>query len=167
MQTIVSGKRSSVFFNPKNNTYLKTFSPKFSSKIKFFLKFRKYPGENFFYISTRLNKLNIKTVEILNFTKYSVTTNRLEGDILFDYLNKFPENKEIIYRYIELVSKVLNNNLYCGDFNLFNFIVKENELYALDLEDYKPYIFSNKKEAIRRLYSKVDSWIIDEIIKKL
>lgn len=48
METIVSGKRSSVFFNPKDNTYLKTFSPKFSSKLKYFFKFRKYPGENFF-----------------------------------------------------------------------------------------------------------------------
>ena len=43
--------------------------------------------------------------------------------------------------------------IYFGDFNFNNFIVYENELYAIDLEDYRKDFFSiyRKKSLIKRL----------------
>lgn len=165
MITVVDGKRSSVFFDPKNNTYIKTFSPKLKNKIKYFLKLRKYPGENFFYISTLLKNLGIKTVEVVEYSPYRVVTKKLDGVILFDYLKENPNDENIENQYIELVTKVLKSNIYCGDLNLFNFIVSNNELYALDLEDYKYEKIPSRsqEEALRRLEEKVPPHIYKKV----
>lgn len=108
-------------------------------------------------------------MDIVKYSKYYVITKKIEGTILFDYIQQHPNNKNIIYKYIDLVATVLNNNIYCGDLNLFNFIVKDNTLFALDLEDYRhgKFLSKTQDEAIKRLHTKVDSWVIKEIKKKL
>ena len=52
-----------------------------------------------------------------------------------------------------MVSKIINLGIYFGDFNFDNFIVYQNELYAIDLEDYRKDFFSTyrKKSLIKRL----------------
>ena len=52
-----------------------------------------------------------------------------------------------------MVSKIINLGIYFGDFNFDNFIVYQNELYAIDLEDYRKDFFSayRKKSLIKRL----------------
>ena len=52
-----------------------------------------------------------------------------------------------------MVSKIINLGIYFGDFNFDNFIVYQNELYVIDLEDYRKDFFSTyrKKSLIKRL----------------
>ncbi|WP_410209044.1 Mn2+dependent serine/threonine protein kinase [Fusobacterium sp.] len=157
-------KHSEVYFDPDNSVYIKKFNPKFINKIKFFLRFRRYPGENFNYISKELNKIGIKTVKIISYSKYSVTTKKILGIPLDEYLSK-SKDYTILNKYIDLVISLLNHGFYSGDLSYDNFFVNNNEIIALDLEDYKKVLFFKKdtNEAIRRLYGKVDLWVIQKI----
>jgi RIO-like serine/threonine protein kinase len=150
MKTIVNHKRTKVFFDNKKNEYIKIFNPKPKSRLKFFLGFRKYPGENFKYISEVLKKLGINVPKIKFASKYTVVTENIEGELLSEYIKK---DSTIIIKFLDLIVKVLNNNIYFGDFNTTNFIIKNEEIYALDLEDYRKEIFFSRdsNEALIRL----------------
>ncbi|MGL5050378.1 MAG: RIO1 family regulatory kinase/ATPase [Fusobacteriaceae bacterium] len=167
MESIVYHKRSCVFYNRQNHTFVKTFSPKFINRFKFFLRLRRYPGNNFFYISKLLNSLNIKTPEIITYSKYKVITKNLYGESLEKYLENSVENSSIINRYVEIILILLKNNIYSGDLSLDNFFVKNGEIYALDLEDYKHNIyFKNKRvKFLERLKNKIPSNIFNLILE--
>ncbi|MGL5055820.1 MAG: RIO1 family regulatory kinase/ATPase [Fusobacteriaceae bacterium] len=169
MESIVSHKRSCVFYSHQNHTFIKTFSPKFINRFKFFLGLRRYPGNNFFYISNLLNSLNIKTPEIVTYSKYKVITKDLYGESLEKYLENSVETSSIINRYVEIILILLKNDIYSGDLSLDNFFVKNDEIYALDLEDYKHNIcFKNKKnKIIERLKNKIPSSIFNLILEEI
>ncbi|MGL5190340.1 MAG: RIO1 family regulatory kinase/ATPase [Cetobacterium sp.] len=169
MKIIVVHPRSSVFYNSKSDTFIKTFSPKLLNRFKFFINLRLYPGNNFHYICNLLNSLNIKTPKVINYSKYHIETANLRGESLEDFLDKNPNNIEIIKKYIEIILILLKNNIYCGDLSLDNFILKNNEIYALDLEDYKHIKFSkyNRKEFLRRLEEKIPSDIYNLILEEI
>lgn len=172
MKIIVDGKRSKVFYFPQKKSYLKKFYPKFESKIKFFLRLRKYPGLNFKFISEELEKLEIKVPQILSYGKYHVETEEVQGVLLRKFL-EHSIDEMILEKYADCVSKILNSGIYCGDFNFGNFIVDSNEeLVAIDLEDYRKvkYLKRDNQEALRRLkreigegklYSKIESNILN------
>lgn len=168
MKIINKQKRSIVYYDESNQEFIKNFNPKFSNKLKFFLRFRKYPGDNFNFISRELNKLGIFTVKVLKYTHYSVTTKKLDGISLDNYLKLYP-NSNILNDFIILITKLLNNNLYCGDLSYDNFFVVNNQIYAIDLEDYRKVKFFKRdnKEALRRMKGKVDDWVIEEVKKRL
>lgn len=167
MKIISDQKRSIVYFDEDKNLYIKNFKPKFSNRLKYFWRFRKYPGDNFSFISSELKKLNINTVEILSYSHYSVTTKKLYGVPLNEYL-KF-NNNTILYEFISLVVTILKNNIYCGDLSYDNFFVVDDKIFVLDLEDYRKVRFFKRdnSEAIRRMKGKVDDWVIEEIKRKL
>lgn len=154
MKLINRSKYSHVYYNENTDEFLKLFFPTFSKKIKYFLGFRKYPGYNFKFISDELNKLEIQTVKITSCDKYSVTTKNINGVCLEQYINS-NLNDPIIDTFVKMVAKILNNGIYYGDFAFDNFIVKNENIYAIDLEDYKKekILFHSSKEAIRRLYN--------------
>ncbi len=154
-KVIVSHKRTKVVYDEDKKIYTKYFYPKLNKKIKYFFKFRKYPGDNYNYITNILNTAEIRTAEILSYDKYSVTTREVKGRSLFEELmdsNK-AEGKILIEKYTEIVSKIIRLGIYFGDFNFGNFIVSENEIYVIDLEDYRKDFFSKyrKKSLIKRL----------------
>lgn len=136
MKIISEQKRSLVYFNEEENTFIKIFKPKFLNRLKYLFRFRKYPGDNFFYISKELKKLEIKTVEILSYSHYKVITKNIHGTPLNIYLEKNRDNNEII---------------------------------VIDLEDYRKVKFfkRDRKEAIRRLYGKINEDIIEKIENNL
>ena len=154
-KVIVNHKRTKVVFDTENRIYTKYFYPKFDKRLKYFLGFRKYLGRNYKYISDILEKEGIKVAEIVNFNKYSVSTKEITGkDLSEELINSEKERGEkLINKYIEMVSKIINLGIYFGDFNFDNFIVYQNELYAIDLEDYRKDFFSTyrKKSLIKRL----------------
>lgn len=164
MKVISDQKRSIVYYDEQNSTYIKIFKPKLINKLKYFFHLRKYPGDNFNYISHRLKGLGIPTVEIINFSHYSVTTKKIDGMPLDKYLLLYP-NSNILTQYIELVLILLKNDIYCGDLSYDNFFVVSGRLVALDLEDYKIVKFCKKdsQELIRRLKGKVDLWVYNKI----
>lgn len=67
------------------------------------------------------------------------------------------KNKEkvqiLINKFIDIVSKIINLNVYYGDFNFNNFIVSNGEIYAIDLEDYRKDFLTKfrKKSTMKRL----------------
>ena len=154
-KVIVNHKRTKVVFDTKKRIYTKYFYPKYDKRLKCFLGFRKYPGRNYKYISDILEKDGIKVAEVVDFDKYSVSTKEINGkDLSEELINSEKERgKELINKYVEIVSKIINLGIYFGDFNFDNFIVYQNELYAIDLEDYRKDFFSayRKKSLIKRL----------------
>lgn len=154
-KVIVNHKRTKVVFDTEKRIYTKYFYPKFDKRLKCFLGFRKYPGKNYKCISDILEGDGIKVAEVVNFDKYSVSTKEIMGNNLSEELinSEKTRGKELINKYIEIVSKIINLGIYFGDFNFNNFIVYENELYAIDLEDYRKDFFSiyRKKSLIKRL----------------
>ncbi len=167
MDIIVDHKRTKVFYDNKREVYVKKFYPKLEMRLKYALGLRKYPGKNFEHIANILNNLGIKTPEIEKVGKYDITTKKIEGELLSEYLLK---DKSIVKEFLDLIAKILKNGIYFGDFNTNNFIVSKGTIYALDLEDYRKEIFFNRTtdEALRRLRStlKNDTWI-DYIEKKI
>ena len=154
-KVIVENSRSKVVYNDLEKTYTKYFYSEFGKKIRFFLRLRRYPGKNYKYISDIFEKEGIKVAEIIDFDKYSVSTKEINGkDLSEELINSERERgKELINKYVEIVSKIINLGIYFGDFNFDNFIVYQNELYAIDLEDYRKDFFSayRKKSLIKRL----------------
>lgn len=169
MKIINKQKRSLVLYDEVNDTFIKYFYPKISSRIKYFFRFRKYPGENYAFISKVLNSLGINTAEILSFDKYSVITKNLNAPTLENYISTHKNSTDIINLYVNTITILLKNNIYCGDFSYDNFLIKDNKLFAIDLEDYRKVTFFKKdtKEAIRRLSGKADKEIIEQIKKNL
>lgn len=149
-------EKDEIYYDKINKTYTKIIKPRLNKKIKYFFKFRKYPGENVKYISELFKKNRIKTLEIIEFNKYKTVTKEINGDTLMNEIIKLNDNEErdiLINKYIEIVVKIINLEVYFGDFNFRNFIVQNKELYVIDLEDYRKDFFSKfrKKEMMRRL----------------
>ena len=168
MQIIKQDKRSHVYFDEQNDTYIKLFFPSFSKKIKYFFRLRKYPGYNFKYISDRLNKLGINTPSIIKYDKYSVTTKNIKGVSLEKYI-KNDYTHPIIDDFIKIITIILKHRFFYGDFSLDNFIVKNNKIYAIDLEDYrKEFLFAHSIHyTLKRMKGKMPDAIIEKIKKEV
>lgn len=171
MKVIANGKYSQVYYDEEKDMYIKYFTPKLKKKIKYFLKLRKYPGENCKYISNIFNKIGIKTPEIIKYDRYLFCTKGIEGKTLKKLITTEDKKEKIdiyIEKYIYIVSKVINNKIYYADFNFSNFILFEDELYILDLEDYKKDIFFilKKKKMLRILKEKILKDMGEVLIKK-
>lgn len=170
MQIISNQKRSKVYYDSKNDTYIKYFLPKWNNKLKYFFKLREYPGYNVYYISKELKKLSLNTFDVISYSKYQITMSNIHGISLREYIVKYPEkSKNILSKFCDIVVTILKNDIYSGDMAYGNFLVKNDEIYIIDLEDYRKVKFLKRdtSEAIRRMKGKVDDWVIDEIKKRL
>ena len=121
--------------------------------MKFFFRFRKYPGENFKFISEELKRMGIRVPEIVSFNKYEVITKKIQGVSLTEYFHENGYDDKILKSFLDIVVKILESGIYFGDFNTNNFIISDGEIFAIDLEDYKKLIFlkRDRNEALRRL----------------
>lgn len=173
MKAICIDKYSSVYYDEKKDEYVKFFMPKFSKKVKYYLGFRKFPAYNFKYISDELNKIGIKTAEITKCSKYSISTKNIKGLSLGEYLEINKNNKEkienITSSLIDTIYKIISNNFFFGDFSYNNFLVKNDEIYAIDLEDYrKNLIFRRTKNfTLSKMEGKLPNEVIEKVKKKL
>lgn len=143
MEVISKHKYSAVYFDLKENVFIKEFYPKLKYRIKYFLGLRKAPGRNFKYISDELNKIGLKTPEIIEDSDYYVKTKKVEGVLLEDYIKEDPS---IIKKFLDVIVEILDRGIYFGDFNTKNFIVSNGEIYILDLEDYRKTILLPRRQ---------------------
>ncbi|MGL6025009.1 MAG: hypothetical protein ACRC0F_10380, partial [Cetobacterium sp.] len=106
---------------------------------------------------------------IVNHSKYSVETEKLDGESLEEVLNREPKNLIVINNYIDIVISLLKNNIYCGDLSFDNFIVINNEVYPFDLEDYRhvKFLKRGQDEFLRRLKGKIPPHIFEEVLERL
>ena len=168
MNTVKNHKRSIVYYNSVKDTFVKLFFPKVSKKIKYFFQLRKYPGHNFKYINDELNKIGILTAKIVSYDKYSVTTKNLHGPTLDKFI-KDDLNHPLVKEFIKIAVKILKSGFYNGDFAFKNFIVKDNKIYAIDLEDYRKERFFTHdiNYAIKRLGNQLPKPVAQKIKEEL
>lgn len=170
IKIIKNDKRSKVVYDSLQKQYRKEFTPKFIKKIKYFLKLDKYPGHNFKYISNLLESLNIRTPEIINFSKDEVITKEIQGKSLEEILKKSSkeESKKYIEEYISLIRKLIENKIYFADYSCDNFYVYNGEIYALDLEDYRSdFLFYIRKKKMFKVMEEKIRTIPKECLEKL
>lgn len=162
MKIIVDHKDRKVLYDNKKKIYIKQFKPKIKNRIKYFLKFRKYPGINFNFVAKELEKIGILVPKIVSYSKYEVTMSDINGESLKEYLNKKNDEK-IIKKYLDILIKILNNNIYYRDLGPGNFMYKDGEIYAIDLEGYivRGFFSGRRKELKDRLQKglKNDQWV--------
>ncbi|MFV0578381.1 MAG: hypothetical protein ACK5NU_06910 [Fusobacterium ulcerans] len=153
---IIDGVLRKVVYDTEAKTYTKTIKLKWKKKIKCILGLRKYPGENIKYIAEIFQKNGIKTFNVLEYSKHSVVTSEIEGRSLMDEILETKSKEEaqvLIDKFVSIVTKIINLNVYYGDFNFDNFIVSNGEVYAIDLEDYRKDFLTKfrKKSTMKRL----------------
>lgn len=168
MKIISNQKRSKVYYNSEDDTYIKYFLPKWNNRLKYFFRLRKYPGDNFYSITQELKKLNLNVPEILTYSHYYITMKNIHGIPLDKYLEQ-NNSKHILNIFINTVVTILKNDIYSGDMAYGNFLVKDDKIYVIDLEDYRKVKFLKRdnKEAIRRMKGKVDDWVLEKIKQRL
>lgn len=145
-----------IIYNKEEKTYTKKIGRKSKKLIKYWLGMRRYPGENIKYIADLFHKNGIKTFEVLSYSKFEVVMSEVEGKTLLEEIITNKDKKkseELIYKYVEIVTKIIELGIYFGDFNFGNFIVHNNELYAIDLDDYRKDFLTRfrRKPMMRRL----------------
>lgn len=157
---IVDHKDTKVYYDKNKKIYIKEFYPKFKEKLKYLFRLRKYPGENFYFVTKSLKRIGVKVPEIIEYSKYKVVTRDIEGVVLREYLKK---DSSILKDFLDIIVKILKNKIYYSDFNTKNFIVKDGEIFAIDLEGYKIGVMAvkTKEELHNRLQKalKNDEWV--------
>lgn len=153
---IIDGALRKVVYDSETKTYTKIIKLKWKKRIKCILGIRKYPGENIKYIADLFKKNEIKTFDILEYSKNSVVTSEIEGRILMDEILVTKDRDKVqilIDKFVDIVTRIISLGVYYGDFNFGNFIVSNGELYVIDLEDYRKDFFTRfrKKSIMKRL----------------
>lgn len=143
MQCLRSNKKRALFYDEKHKHFIKVFTPKFKLKLKYWFKLRTYPGINFAHIAKRFAALGITTPRVVYADKYTVVTEKFDAPTLGDYLAR-NSDPSVMPRFAELIASILNSGILYFDFNLGNFLYKNNQFIALDLEDYRDTIFVSR-----------------------
>ena len=169
MKLIVDHKDRKVFYDEEKKLYIKEFYPKMKNKFKYFLRFRKYPGINFNYVTQELNKIGVRTPKVIEYSNYKVVTLELKGKTLKEIFSMNIED-EIVKKYLKTIVKILNNNIYYRDLGPGNFMYDGENIYAIDLEGYLVggVLTGRKKELEDRLNKGLrnDEWV-DYVLKNI
>jgi len=132
-------RRVRVEHDQQENTYTKYFYPSSSDRAKYLLGLREYPGLNFRRIAARLRHLDVAVPEVLAASRFSVSTQALDGCSLMEKM--LTDNEEDLLRYTKMYSDLLatifDAGIFFGDAHFRNYIVCSGRLYALDLDNYR------------------------------
>lgn len=87
-------------------------------------------------------------------------TEDIDGIVLREYLKT---DNSISKDFLDIIVKILKNNIYYSDFNTNNFIVRDKQIYVIDLEGYKiKKIFAVAKAELHDRLQKAlknDEWV--------
>ena len=153
-KVIVNKKTRTVIYDTEKKIYKKYTRPKFSERLKIFFGLKKSHGKNAAFLSEFLGKNGVKTYEVISYTKYNYITKEIEGKTLLESILEAKKDKnlveEYIEKYIEIVKKIVNLNVYYGDFYFNNLMIDKNkEIYIIDIDEMEftlySKIFKNKK----------------------
>ncbi|WP_442322410.1 hypothetical protein [Cernens ardua] len=169
MEFVLSGKYSTVYYDRGRKVYIKTFSPKRFDRLRYFLHIRPYPGKNFALVAHQLTEQGIRVPEILIAENYYLETRDIEGSQLRELLPDHPELQE---KFVELIVTLFRAGIHCRGLNTKNFIVRDEELYAIDLDAYKAagvIKFPEREflENLKRAIKGPEAYLYDRIIQKL
>lgn len=151
---IVNKKTRTVIYDTEKKIYKKYIRPKFKEKLKIFFGLKRSHGKNAAFLSEFLRKNGVKAYEVISYTKYSYITKEIEGKTLLESILEAKKDKklleEYIEKYIDIVKKIVNLNVYYGDFYFNNLMIDKNkEIYIIDIDEMEftlySKIFKNKK----------------------
>lgn len=151
---IVNKKTRTVIYDTEKKIYKKYIRPKFKEKLKIFFGLKRSHGKNAVFLSEFLRKNGVKAYEVISYTKYSYITKEIEGKTLLESILEVRKDKklvgEYIEKYIDIVKKIVNLNVYYGDFYFNNLMIDKNkEIYVIDIDEMEftlySKIFKNKK----------------------
>ena len=153
-KVIVDKKTRTVIYNNEEKVYKKYIRPKFKEKLKIFFGLKRSHGKNAAFLSEFLRKNGVKTYKVISYTKYSYITKEIEGRTLLESILEVKKDKKLVEKYIEkyidIVKKIINLNVYYGDFYFNNLMIDKNkEIYIIDIDEMEftlySKIFKNKK----------------------
>ena len=153
-KVIVNKKTRIVIYDTEKKVYKKYTRPKFSERLKIFFGLKRSHGKNAAFLSEFLRKNGVKTYEVISYTKYNYITKEIEGKTLLESILEVKKDKklveEYIEKYIDIVKKIVNLNVYYGDFYFNNLMIDKNkEIYVIDIDEMEftlySKIFKNKK----------------------
>jgi len=143
MQLIQTGKYTEVHFDPEQDVFIKTFSPKPSDRWRYRLGIRRYPGHNFRYVASRLARLGIATPRIVESHRYRLVTANVHGVALKQRILDDPTLQQ---RYLDILIALYHDRIHCRGLHTNNFLVKDGRIVAIDLDAYKaPRVFTYPK----------------------
>lgn len=134
MQLIQTGKYTEVHYDPDQDAFIKTFTPKTSDRWRYRLGIRRYPGHNFRYVAGRLERLGIATPKILSAERYRLVTANVHGIALKKLVLDSPELQN---RYLDILEALYRDRIHCRGLHTENFLVVDGEVIAIDLDAYK------------------------------
>ncbi|MGJ8515814.1 hypothetical protein LMG33810_000125 [Carnimonas sp. LMG 33810] len=134
LEFIQSGKYSDVHYDRARKVFIKTFSPKAFDRFRYITGIRPAPGINFVKVAKRLKQLGIQVPEVLVAKPYYLEMRDVEGPRLRELL---PDNPQLQQKYVDLIVTLYRNHVYCRGLHTKNFLVKDGELVAIDLDAYK------------------------------
>lgn len=139
-EIIVNNKERTVIYDTDKKIYKKYVRPTFKEKIKIFLGFKRSNGENAAFLSKFLKEHGIRTYEVISYTKYSYITKEVEGKTLLDTILEIKNDKllvkEYLEKYLKIVKKIIDLDLYYADFYFNNLMVDKNgEIYIIDIDE--------------------------------
>ncbi|ANF58806.1 hypothetical protein [Halotalea alkalilenta] len=134
MEFVQSGKYSEVHYDRSRKVFIKTFQPKLADRLRYALRIRPYPGRNFVIVAERLKALGIRVPEVLAFERYRLEMRDVEAPELRGLIL---DDVALQERYVELIIKLYRDRIHCRGLHTKNFLVKDGELVAIDLDAYK------------------------------
>jgi hypothetical protein len=133
-----------VYYDAHREVYRKVFRPAFRRQLKFSLGIERYPGHHYSHIAGLLNTAGILTPTVVECSRFSVTTEAVEGKALFEELLT-PDRlrvQTLLNKYTDIIAAIVVSQLFFADFHFKNFLVNGGNIYALDLDNYKTGGFS-------------------------
>jgi hypothetical protein len=156
-----------VYYNNVLKIYGKTFTPGLTTRLKHLSRLSPYPGEHFAQIATRLKDAGVKIPAIPSASRYSVETLEVSGEnLLARLLQTDPKESNFwLDRYTTAIAKTLQAGIFFADFHFRNYLVRDHDLSALDLDNYRDDMFSGWR--IRRLIAQLDRQTVPFFTGKL
>lgn len=132
-------RRVMVEYDPLEKTYIKHFYPSLPDRVKYLVGLREYPGLNFRRIATRLHLLGVAVPQVVEASRFSVSTKALEGRSLMEALLTDQEDDllRLMTLYADILAATFQAGIFFGDAHFRNYMVCAGRLYALDLDNYR------------------------------
>ncbi|MCI0508564.1 hypothetical protein C8E00_103417 [Chromohalobacter marismortui] len=169
MQFIQQSKYSTVYYDPHDDTFIKTFQPKLIDHLRYSLGIRPHPGHNFAKIAAKLQTLGIATPSIVIAKKRYLVTSNVRGVAL---KTRILDSPDLQARYLDILATYYHHDIHCRGLHTDNFLVRDNVIYAIDLDAYKaPTFFKYSKreflECLQRSLKGDEAFLFDRLLKRL
>jgi hypothetical protein len=164
---VKSSLRAIVTYDPEELTFTKTFKPTRFQRLKYWIHLQQYPGLNYRDIAKILDRMHVLRPTIVSCSFYNVSTKKVSGVSLYQAIRCGDKSvvESLLAEYSSVVARIISAGLYFTDFHFRNFIAHKNQIYALDLDNYRYSIWCTLK--VKRIQKEAGRKQIQKAIEKL